>query len=347
MIVVEPEGSVRAFLAQVIDEAGDKGDVVAIVADTLGISRQAVHKHLSSMVSEGLVDAIGQTTARVYRLNAKKNERSYPIIPGLEEHVVWQEFFSEHLSVLPENIRATCNYGATEMLNNAIVHSGGSAVKVCLETTLAKITIRVEDDGIGVFRKVREGLSLADDREAILELSKGKVTTDSAKHSGEGIFFTSRVFDKFVLSANKLSLVHLAPEDMDDWLIQHEADFPGTLVRMTSSIWSHRTHSEVFAKYASGEDEPNFGRTHVPLRLFLVGEENLMSRSQAKRVLARFERFKEVMLDFEGITQIGQGFADEIFRVFAQGHPEIKIVSLAPNAQVREMIERAKSTEPR
>jgi anti-sigma regulatory factor (Ser/Thr protein kinase) len=346
MIVVEPEGSTRALLAQAINAAGDRvgGSIVSLVADTLGLSRQTVQRHLSDMVSEGLVDAAGRTRGRTYRLKVTdKFERSYSISSRPEEHVVWRECFAEPLSALPRNIYDICLYGLTEMFNNAIEHSLGESVTVSGESTLAKITLEVKDDGIGVFRKIREGLNLADDREAIPELSKGKVTTDSSKHTGKGIFFTSRVFDEFVLSANNLSLVHLAPDDKDDWLIQHDNDFPGTLVRMSSSVWSHRTSAEVFAKYASGEDEPNFGRTHVPLRLFLVGEENLVSRSQARRVLARVEKFKEAMLDFEGITNIGQAFADEIFRVFANEHPDIKIILLAMNPRVKEMVDRAKS----
>ena len=59
--------------------------------------------------------------------------------------------------------------------------------------------------------------------------------------------------------------------------------------------------------------------THIPLRLAEYGEDNLVSRSQAKRVLARVDRFEEVILDYSGIRAVGQAFADEIFRVFAAG----------------------------
>lgn len=39
---------------------------------------------------------------------------------------------------------------------------------------------------------------------AILELSKGKFTSDPARHSGEGIFFTSRMCDKFEILSKGL-----------------------------------------------------------------------------------------------------------------------------------------------
>ena len=66
-----------------------------------------------------------------------------------------------------------------------------------------------------------------------------------------------------------------------------------------------------------------------------------MSRSQARRVLVRFERFKEVFLDFSGIESIGQAFADRIFRVYAADHPEIKLIAAHANDQVSHMIGRA------
>ena len=67
----------------------------------------------------------------------------------------------------------------------------------------------------------------------------------------------------------------------------------------------------------------------------------LVSRSQAKRVLARLERFKEVVLDFEGVESVTPAFADEIFRVFAAGHPRVHLMPVNDNEQVRQMIQRA------
>lgn len=43
-----------------------------------------------------------------------------------------------------------------------------------------------------------------DERDAILELSKGKLITDAENHAGEGIFFTSRVFDEFAVISGGL-----------------------------------------------------------------------------------------------------------------------------------------------
>ena len=77
------------------------------------------------------------------------------------------------------------------------------------------------------------------------------------------------------------------------------------------------------------------------------GEEGtLITRSQAKRVSHRFERFKRVELDFAGIAEIGQAFADELFRVFANAHPHIRITPINTEPAVAQMIRRVVAARP-
>jgi hypothetical protein len=94
-------------------------------------------------------------------------------------------------------------------------------------------------------------------------------------------------------------------------------------------------------RFASSGEDYGFTRTHIPVVLAQYGDENLVSRSQAKRLLARFDRFKEVFLDFTGVHTIGPAFADEIFRVFYRQHPEIRLVWVNANSEVEKMIRRA------
>ena len=70
--------------------------------------------------------------------------------------------------------------------------------------------------------------------------------------------------------------------------------------------------------------------------------EGFVSRSQAKRVLARLPRFKEVLLDFEGVEAIGPAFADQIFRVFAAEHGDVHLSPVRANEQVKQMVDRAR-----
>jgi hypothetical protein len=98
-----------------------------------------------------------------------------------------------------------------------------------------------------------------------------------------------------------------------------------------------RTLKEVFDQYSSGENY-DFSKTVVPLTLAKFGEEKLVSRSQAKRVLARIDQFKSVVFDFKQIDSIGHAFADEIFRVWANAHPDVECFVIYATPDVHRMI---------
>jgi hypothetical protein len=54
------------------------------------------------------------------------------------------------------------------------------------------------------------------------------------------------------------------------------------------------------------------------------------------------DRFKTVILDFSEIQTIGQAFADEVFRVFANQHPDIELVPINANPEVIAMVVKAR-----
>lgn len=85
----------------------------------------------------------------------------------------------------------------------------------------------------------------------------------------------------------------------------------------------------------------------LEIKTVKIGEygKDLFARSQARRVSSGLEKFKSVTLDFENVPTIGQAFADEIFRVFKESHPEIEIKPENTNKVVNFMIERAIKTE--
>jgi len=82
-------------------------------------------------------------------------------------------------------------------------------------------------------------------------------------------------------------------------------------------------------------------KTHFFLSLVALGD-NLVSRSQAKQIAARFENFSEVELDFSGVEEIGQGFADELLRVWQIAHPQTRLVASNANENVMKMIRHIK-----
>lgn len=316
-------------------------DLVVVVADALGVTRQTVITRVRALIDEGYLDKSG-TTRPTYSLGASRRAVFTHALRGLEEDRVWSRDVAPILQGLPGNILDICHHGLTEMVNNAIDHSGGAHLRVFVDRTRERVTLMVSDDGIGIFRKITAALDLPDERLALLELSKGKLTTDPRRHTGEGVFFTSRMFDRFQIASGELVFDHDDAE-ADDLLHDIEPRYArrGTTVLMEIATKSKRTASQVFDKFSSGPDDYAFAKTIVPVRLAKVGDENLVSRSQAKRVMQRVERFRTVVLDFTDVVSIGQAFADEVFRVFANAHPGVELVPMHATPVVQQMIRRA------
>jgi len=332
--------SVRRFILERV--ANHPTDIAKRVAAHFHITRQAVSKHLRRLVDQGALQESGQTRSRVYRVAPGSEwQRTYVIKAGLAEDLVWAQDIRPALGQLPANVLLIWQHGFTEMFNNAIDHSEGTRIRVEIRANAATTEMIVSDDGVGIFRKIQHQLGLLDERHAILELSKGKLTTDPARHSGEGIFFSSRMFDSFDIISGGVSFSHTA-EEGTDWIRDNAVSATGTTVWMRLGNRTSRTTKKVFDEFVSGDDY-DFSRTVVPVVLAQYAPDPLISRSQAKRVLSRIDLFRVVVFDFSGVESIGQAFADEIFRVFARSHPGIELEFVHANVSVRNMIERALS----
>lgn len=313
--------------------------------ETFSLSRQAIHNHLAALVKMGYLVASGNTRARVYGLGLVRSHSGKFSLKGLKESDVYFRDFGFVFKDLPRELENICHYGFTEMLNNAIDHSCGENVLISVERTSESISIDILDDGEGIFNHVARIMDLSDPRESILELSKGKLTTDPENHTGQGIFFTSRAFDEFWIFSGDLVFTH---EDGNkfDWLLHSERNNTGTHVNMKIALNSDKVLKEVFDEFTGSEEQDfAFNKTVVPVKLALYEGERLVSRSQAKRILNRVEKFSTVLLDFSGVDSIGQAFADEVFRVFARKNPQITLTAVNQTEEVKRMIRAALSAE--
>jgi anti-sigma regulatory factor (Ser/Thr protein kinase)/biotin operon repressor len=319
-----------------------KSAFIKQVADEFGISRQMVSRYLSSLVKEGLVVQEGRGRGTSYQLVETKRHFNGQV-DELDENRVWLDEIKPYLEryELPQNVMDICHYGTTEMLNNIYEHAAANKYYGMVSVNALSVTILVADDGIGIFNKIKKEFGLAEPREAIIELSKGKLTTDEQHHTGEGIFFTSRMMDEFSILSGKLSFQTRRGED---WLLETSNRTEGTRIIMKIRRESDRTVEEVFDRYTSF-GELAFTKTVVPVALLAGEDKAVFSRSQAKRLVWRFERFKEIVLDFNGVRTIGQAFADEVFRVFANNHPDINLSWAHANRWVERMIKRSQDTE--
>lgn len=332
---------VREFLLQGIVEK--EPQLVTSAVRAFGISRQAVLKHVERLKAQNAILVTGTKRKPVYELiPIQIVEQDFPLDDGLEEHDVWEQLVLPLISNLPANVLGIWIHAFTEMFNNAIDHSGGASIHVRVTLSAQATEIQVSDNGIGIFKKIQGELDLQDERHALFELSKGKLTTDPKNHSGEGIFFTSRMLDRFEILAGGLFYIHRR-DFKYDWLVGESRPQGGTLVTMALSNHSAMTSKKTFDLFSSKDGEYGFNKTVIPIALAQFGSDSLVSRSQAKRILVRADKFEHVVFNFADVTSVGQAFADQIFRVYANEHPDIQLSPINMSAEVRQMVERAKA----
>jgi len=326
---------VRKFIMESVET--HPSGVARLAAAKFKISRQTANEHLRRLCAEEVLTGAGETSARIYTLRVLNDwQKTYRLTSGISEDEILDVDVSTAIGDLPENVRSIWNTAFTEMFNNVLDHSSAAEATVEIRKTAIDTQMVIHDNGVGIFKKIQQALSLLDERYAIIKLSKGKFTTDPSKHSGEGIFFTSRMFDQFDILSGGLSFTR-KPNSQLDWV--SEKFKGGTMVWMKLDNGSTREPKDVYDEFT---EDFIFNKTAVPIKLAQVGGSGLVSRSQAKRILAGIDRFKVVSLDFTGVEWIGQAFADEIFRVYQNAHPDIEILVEGANTDVRAMIQRAK-----
>jgi len=310
----------------------------------VGISRQALSIHVRSLVEAGKVVRSGTARGARYMLR----DRAPPAAAvsrvlrtrGLDEARVWDELATglNLRRALRPNVEAIVHYAFTEMLNNAIEHSEADRCSVRFRLEPGMLSFEVRDPGIGVFHSIASKLRLEGEHAALVELLKGRTTTMREAHRGEGIFFTSRVADRFVLRSHRIQVEWSRVKE--DVFVSNPRFLNGTGVSFAIQRSSRRFIEEIFSEFAPEEYDFRFQKTRVLVKLL---QRDFVSRSEAKRLVANLEKFSEIVLDFRDVKSVGQGFADEVFRVFARRHPAVKIATENTSPGVDAMIRHVRS----
>jgi len=328
----------RYILTNVVD---NPRDIARRTADEFRVTRQAVNRHIHDLIDRGLLEKAGKTRKVEYWLRpVAVNTHHLELGPGLVEDPVWRDLVAELPIDLPQNVREICQYGFTEMVNNAVVHSGGERLAVRYSLTAATLELWVADDGVGIFNKLSREAGIPDEHAVLFELAKGKLTTAPHAHPGEGIFYAANMFDRFSIRSGSFKATHQSMDgETGDWSGQRlQLKQKGTGVHMTIGLQSPQSMQEVFERYSVDRKTYSLTRTRIPVALLRQGDESLVSRAQAKRLLARLGEFKEATLDFTGVATVGRSFADEVFRGQQQLPPETKLVWKNISAGVAKMI---------
>ncbi len=325
----ERKNAIKMYLLEKIS-TGDNG-ITKTVSDTFNISRNTVNSYINELIEQGIIEKeqrdVYKLVKKAYRYLLKRNEGhldsdTYAYINCLEPHI----------NDLADNILRIWDYSLSEMFNNVIDHSGAELLELIILRDYMSTSVFLKDNGVGIFDKIKNHFNLPSLDEAICELFKGKLTTDSLNHSGEGIFFTSKLMDRFyIISGNKIFTTDKY-EDEHIATIKKETTV-GTLVFMSLSNFSNKKTYEVFDAYSNEDD--SFTKTKIPMKN--IFPDAPVSRSQAKRVCNRLDKFKEVVIDFDGLQWMGQGFAHQMFVVYKNQNPDIKLIPVNMNEAVTKM----------
>jgi anti-sigma regulatory factor (Ser/Thr protein kinase) len=312
-------------------------DLATLVAERTGCSRASAQKALRKLMEMQWLARSGTRTRPVYRPGALRQVvKRYPL-HGLAEDLPWSRDFAPYFA-MPPTVQRMLQHAFQELLNNAIDHSGGTLVTVSVRQTPTQAQLLVSDDGCGLFDRVRQAFAIEDPTHAMLELSKGKLTSQPERHMGRGLFFTSQLADVFDLHANGAAFQRRGWEGRG-WRSGRPLAGAGTSVYLAISMDTRRTLDSVLDLWSCDRNGVAFDRTSVSLKLMAANGTALDSRAQARRVAARLQQFKCAEVDFDGISEIGHGFADELFRVFAHDHPRVQLVPMNMAPRVAALVQ--------
>lgn len=310
------------------------------------MSRATAARLLQELVYDHLLTKTGSTRSARYQVTTKKQSLHQPKklsiqkkLKNLLEDRVFEEVslrlqLNKHLL---QNVQRIVYYAFCEMLNNAIDHSNSQSAEIEIGIERGSLYFRIRDRGIGIFKNIRQGFKLKSDEEAIEHLLKGKQTTAPENHSGQGIYFTSKIADQFEIRSGSFKLKFSNLEK--DISLGNQRKIIGTEVYFQIKTHSRKLLKDLFEAYAN--DDFEFDRTTYPI--IILKQNGAVSRSQARRLTEGLEKFDRLILDFHQIKELGQGFADEIFRVFQSRHPNLVIEVRNANAAVHFMVRRAAS----
>lgn len=342
----EKRNSIKRYLLEKI--RNQDIDCIKKTMDNFQISVTTVKRYLKELLEQGILEEQNDIECG-YQLKKEEYHFEYDTSDFLAEDKIYFEDISPLLQQISQEAAATWSYAFTEMMNNAIEHAKAHHVFCCVKKDALYTEISIVDDGIGIFENIRAYLEKekgypADVQDAILELSKGKLTTQKESHSGEGVFFVSKVLREFAIWSKES--LFTAGRYTEEKLIQShlimyytKLNSIGTMVVMKLENNAVHTLKEVFDMFAPIEE--GFVKTVIPLKKVCPYGEPI-ARSQARRVVYRLDQFKKVEFDCSGIDFMGQGFADEIFRVFQNKYPEIQLEVTNANETVLGMIQHVK-----
>ena len=285
-------------------------DIIHTAVRKFGISRQAILRHMNTLIADKQIIAHGKTRDRIYELRPQVNfSKTIDIDSVFLPKVFIKDHILPHLSSLSKNVHEICEFSISAILNNIVDHADANSLYYKLYLTHKDVHIIISDNGKGMFGHIQSLLKLKNTQIAAVEVAKGHVTTDPDHHSGDELNTVIHLFDKVTIDASGKSLTFI--NETQDWLIDHSTQQQGTRIHLQIKSDSRRTCQEIFQVLFNGEHRS----VRIPINLLKVpGDELVNSREQAQSILRNISDLKTIEFDFNNIDLIGPAFADELVR---------------------------------
>ena len=284
-------------------------DIIKASIHKFGISRQAILKHMHTLINKDRVIAHGKTRDRFYELKPIVNySKSVDIDESISANDILRNQILPNLDSIPSNIHEICEFSFQALLSNVFDHAQASILHYKIYVSPSEIHFILNDNGIGIFKKLNRFLGLNDFQVAAIEIAKGRITTDPVNHAGDELMTVIRLFDQVTIDASGICLTY--QQNNNEWTISESSQQNGTRIHLEISTNSNRTCEKVFYQIFQQNDSS----VCIPVNLVRSQGGQVNSRTQAQSLLHNLKDLNEIEFDFNNIDLIGPAFADELIR---------------------------------
>ena len=312
-------------------------DIIYAAIQRFGVSRQAVLKHMHTLINDKKVVAHGKTRDRFYELRPQVNYNiTIPINNKFSTQLVLSKNILPHIASLPKNLVEIIQFSITALLNNISDHSKATKLYLKLYLTYDDFHMVINDNGKGIFGHISSILNLDSIQCAVLELAKGRVTTDEENHSGDELNTVIHLFDEAVIESNGIFLKYI--NKTSSFSSGSSLQQKGTRIHLKINPDSKRTCGKTFKKLFDIEHR----YTSIPVSILRRNKnEQINSRNQAKTILSNINNIRKIKFDFNNVDLIGPAFADELIRGLNKKEKAIEVQWINSNEMIDIMMSHA------
>ena len=312
-------------------------DIIQTAIQRFGISRQAVLKHMHSLINEKHVIAHGRTRDRFYELRPQVNyNKTIQVDDSFSPQLTINNHVLPHLSLLPRNLIEIIQFSMSALFRNVADHSNASKLYFKLYHTHDDFHAIISDNGIGIFGHIRTILHLESIQNSAIELAKGRVTTDKENRSGEELYTVLHLFDSTKIESNGIFLNFYNKDS--SFHSGSSSQRYGTRMHLKINPMSNRSCQKTFMKIF----DPNKSSLFIPVNILKISEnDQIDSRLQARSILRNIQGMKKINFDFNNINLIGPAFVDELVRNIRKVEQPIDIQWINSNEMIDMMMSNA------